>query len=65
MDEQARTVERLTHAEISAAVSDLGWRYRLGALRASVRVGSLAQGVEVAGRVVAAGGGEAGVTGWW
>jgi 4a-hydroxytetrahydrobiopterin dehydratase len=59
MDEQARTIERLTDAEISAAVSDLGWRYMLGVLRASVRVGSLAQGMEVAGRVIAAGGGEA------
>ena len=43
----------------SAAVSDQGWRYVLGALCTSVPVGSLAQAAEVTARVVAACGDEA------
>ncbi|RAN93068.1 4a-hydroxytetrahydrobiopterin dehydratase [Micromonospora saelicesensis] len=43
----------------SDAVSDQGWRYLLGALRTSVRVGSLVQATEVAARVVAACGSDA------
>ncbi|WP_031171515.1 VOC family protein [Streptosporangium roseum] len=47
---------RLTRREISEAVGDLGWRYVLGLLRASVPVTSLAQAADVAARVVAAAG---------
>ncbi|QMU67048.1 VOC family protein [Streptacidiphilus sp. P02-A3a] len=44
----------LGRQEASDAVSDQGWRYLLGALHASVRVGSLARAVEAAGSAVAA-----------
>ncbi|MEV4250305.1 VOC family protein [Streptosporangium canum] len=47
---------RLTRREISEAVGDLGWRYVLGLLRASVPVTSLAQAVDVAARVAAVAG---------
>lgn len=40
---------------ISDAVSSLGWRYLLGAMRSEVPVHSMAEGVEVAAIVVAAG----------
>jgi 4a-hydroxytetrahydrobiopterin dehydratase len=44
----------LTRQEASDAVSDLGWRFLLGTLRASVTVGSLALATEVAKNAVAA-----------
>lgn len=50
---------KLSRAEISDAVTGLGWRYILGVVRTSVRVGSLAQAVEVAARAVAAAGRDA------
>lgn len=34
--------EKLTRRQASDAVSDLGWRYVLGVVRTTVRVGSLA-----------------------
>lgn len=49
----------LSRQEISDAVTDLGWRYVLGLVRTSVRVGSLAQGVDVAARAVAVAGRDA------
>lgn len=48
--------KRLSRREISAAVSDLGWRFVLGVVRISVPVASLAQAAEVAARAVAAAG---------
>jgi 4a-hydroxytetrahydrobiopterin dehydratase len=45
--------------EASDAVSELGWRYVLGTLRATVAVGSPAEAAEVAARLVAACGDEA------
>jgi 4a-hydroxytetrahydrobiopterin dehydratase len=60
MDAETRDLGRtLTRPEASAAVSDLGWRYVLGVLCASVRVTSLAQATEVAARAVAACGDDA------
>jgi len=60
MDEQTLAAGRkLSRQEASDAVTDLGWRYILGVLRTCVRVGSLAQAVGVAGRVVAAAGRDA------
>jgi 4a-hydroxytetrahydrobiopterin dehydratase len=49
----------LTRGAASAAVSHLGWRYLLGTLRTSVRVGSLAQAATAAARVVTACGSDA------
>ncbi|MBU2665326.1 4a-hydroxytetrahydrobiopterin dehydratase [Actinoplanes bogorensis] len=46
--------ETMSRVAASAAVSDLGWRYLLGALRASVPVGSLFQAASVAAGAVAA-----------
>src|SRR4051794_18659586 len=43
--------ERLTRAQISAAVTDLGWRFVLGVVRTSVPVGSLAAAATAAGVV--------------
>jgi 4a-hydroxytetrahydrobiopterin dehydratase len=58
--EQAQDAGRaLSRQEISSGVSGLGWRCVLGLVRTCVRVGSLAQAADVAGRVVAASGGEA------
>jgi 4a-hydroxytetrahydrobiopterin dehydratase len=60
VDELAQDAGRtLSRTEVSDAVSDLGWRYILGTVRTHVRVGSLAQAADVAGRVVAAAGGQA------
>jgi pterin-4a-carbinolamine dehydratase len=50
---------RLSRLRASAAVTDLGWRYVLGVFRTSVRVGSLAEGTELAARAVAACGADA------
>ncbi|ACZ83951.1 VOC family protein [Streptosporangium roseum] len=47
---------RLTRREISDAVGDLGWRYVLGLVRASVPVTSLSQAADVAARVAAVAG---------
>jgi len=44
----------LTRTEASAAVNDLGWRYILNLLQASVPVGDLAQAAEVAAALIAA-----------
>lgn len=49
----------LTRQEASDAVSELGWRFLLGALRASVPVRSLAEASDVAARAVAACGDDA------
>lgn len=46
--------QTLSQRETSEAVSDLGWRFLLGTVRTSVPVGSLAEGVEMAARAVAA-----------
>ena len=46
----------LGRRQASDAVSELGWRYLLGALRTMVRVDSLAQAIDVTARAVAAGG---------
>ncbi|MCY1139991.1 4a-hydroxytetrahydrobiopterin dehydratase [Actinoplanes sp. Pm04-4] len=46
--------QRLSRQAASEAVGDDGWRLVLGALCSSVPVGSLAEGVEVASRAVAA-----------
>ncbi|HEY1324472.1 MAG TPA: VOC family protein [Streptosporangiaceae bacterium] len=46
----------LSRSAASAAIGDLGWRYILGAGRAYVRVGSLAQGAKVATVLAAAAG---------
>ena len=54
----------LTRSEISAAVNDLGWRYVLGALRASVPVASLAQASSTATAVVEVAGPDAGDRVW-
>jgi 4a-hydroxytetrahydrobiopterin dehydratase len=45
--------QTLSGPEASDAVGGLGWRFLLGALRSSVRVGSLAEGVGVAARAAA------------
>jgi 4a-hydroxytetrahydrobiopterin dehydratase len=60
-DDDARDVgdETPSPREASDAVSGLGWRYVLGILRTSVRVGSLRQAADVAARVVAAAGRDA------
>lgn len=60
-DDDARDVggETLSPREASDAVSGLGWRYVLGILLTSVRVGSLTQAADVAARVVAAAGRDA------
>lgn len=50
----------LTRQEASDAVSDLGWRYLLGALRTSVPVRSMTQATEVAAGAAAACGADAG-----
>jgi 4a-hydroxytetrahydrobiopterin dehydratase len=44
----------LSAAHISAAVGDLGWRYVLGTLRASIRLGPLWQVAEVATELIRA-----------
>jgi 4a-hydroxytetrahydrobiopterin dehydratase len=44
----------LGRRQASDAVSELGWRYLLGALRTMVRVDSLAQAIDVTARAVAA-----------
>src|SRR5579875_2749351 len=49
----------LTRQQISDAVGALGWRYVVGAIRASVLVDSLASAADVA-RVVAGAAGDAG-----
>ena len=49
----------LSRAAASAAVADVGWRYLLGELAASVPVRSLAQGSAVAAAAVSAGGADA------
>jgi 4a-hydroxytetrahydrobiopterin dehydratase len=51
--------QTLTRQQASDAVRDRGWRFLLGALRTSVRVGSLAQGAEMAARAVAVCGADA------
>lgn len=61
MDEQAQSPgSGLSRREISDAASGLGWRYILGVVRTCVRVGSLAQAADVAGRVVTVAGPDAG-----
>jgi 4a-hydroxytetrahydrobiopterin dehydratase len=58
-DESRVVVAALRGQEASDAVTGLGWRYVLGVLRTSVRVGSLAQAADLVARVVAAGGSDA------
>ncbi len=54
MAEQASCVGRkLSRQEISDDVTRLGWRYNLGLVRTSIRVGSFAQAAEVAQAVTA------------
>ncbi|MET7397626.1 VOC family protein [Dactylosporangium sp. NPDC005572] len=45
----------MKRSEIQDAVGDLGWRYVLGTIRATVPVGSIGQAAEVAARCAAAG----------
>jgi 4a-hydroxytetrahydrobiopterin dehydratase len=47
---------KLSRAEISAAVTDRGWRYVLGSASTSVPAGSLAEAAELAARVASAAG---------
>jgi 4a-hydroxytetrahydrobiopterin dehydratase len=49
----------LSRTDASEAVQDIGWRYLLGTLSASVPVQSLAHGTEVAAAVVATSGEDA------
>jgi 4a-hydroxytetrahydrobiopterin dehydratase len=49
----------MTSGEISAAVTDLGWRFALGTVRTSVPVASLAAAVDAAGEVSAVAGADA------
>ncbi|TKG69702.1 VOC family protein [Prauserella endophytica] len=51
--------ETLSHHAVSAAVTDLGWRYVLDGLRAGVPVESLRAATDVAARIVAGLGAEA------
>jgi 4a-hydroxytetrahydrobiopterin dehydratase len=44
----------LSRAEVSAAIGDLGWRYVLGSLRASLRLGPMWQVAEVATELIRA-----------
>jgi len=61
MDEQAdRAGRKLSRQEISDAVTGLGWRHILGAVRPYVRVRLLAQAADVAGRVAVVAGPGAG-----
>jgi 4a-hydroxytetrahydrobiopterin dehydratase len=61
MEERTHQASRkLTRQEISAAITEMGWRLILDVARTSVAVESLAQAVAVAGRVVAAAGPDAG-----
>ena len=55
---------KLTRTEASDAVSDLGWRYILGWLRASVPAASLAEAAGLATRATAAAGPDADATLW-
>src|SRR5262249_50988739 len=57
MDEQGRALSR---GEISEAVSGHGWRDGLGQRTAAASVGSLTQALQVAARVVAVAGPDAG-----
>ncbi|GIF75034.1 VOC family protein [Asanoa siamensis] len=50
---------KLTRQQASDAVNDLGWRFVLGTLCTSVRVGSLSRAAALAGQVVAACGDDA------
>lgn len=60
MDEgTAEPARQLTRQEISAAITDLGWRFILGTARTHVRVGSLAQAASVARHVIDAAGADA------
>lgn len=59
MSEQSDDNRTLSRPEASAAVAHLGWRYLLGQLDTGVAVTSQAEAVDVAGRVVAAAGGDA------
>jgi 4a-hydroxytetrahydrobiopterin dehydratase len=60
MDDAVRDVdEKLSRRQVSDAVGGLGWRYVLGVVRTSVRVGGLAQAAKVAARAVAVCGGDA------
>jgi 4a-hydroxytetrahydrobiopterin dehydratase len=60
MDTEAQHVSgKLTRPEVSAAISALGWRYILGVMCTSVRVGSLAEAADVAACAVAACGDDA------
>lgn len=52
--------ERLSHQGISDAVTGLGWRHLIEALSAYVRVASLSQAADVASRVAAEAGADAG-----
>jgi 4a-hydroxytetrahydrobiopterin dehydratase len=55
---------KLTRTEASDAVSDLGWRYVLGWLRASAPAASVAQAADLATRAAAAAGPDADGTLW-
>ena len=50
--ETVKPARDLTRQEISAAITDLGWRFVLGSAQTHVRVGSLAQAASVAGEVI-------------
>jgi 4a-hydroxytetrahydrobiopterin dehydratase len=50
--ETVKPARELTRQEISAAITDLGWRFILGRAQTHVRVGSLAQAASVAGDVI-------------
>jgi hypothetical protein len=47
-DQPSATGQKLSRQEISDRVTGLGWRYNLGLIRTSIKVGSIAQAADVA-----------------
>jgi|SRR5450755_1442209 hypothetical protein len=52
-DQPSATGQKLSRQEISDRVTGLGWRYNLGLIRTSIKVGSIAQAADVAQAVTA------------
>ncbi len=52
-DRPSSTGQKLTRQAISDRVTGLGWRYNLGLIRASIKVGSVAQAADLAQAVTA------------
>ena len=51
--QRSATGQKLTRREISNRVTGLGWRYNLGLIRTSIKVGSVAQAADLAQAVTA------------